>query len=318
MKIVLLFFMLMSSLLCSALEKPKQQYKASGGVTDFVVQDDSLYVATQASCIDIFDLKSAQKLKVIKLPKIEDFMHRSINSKVYSVDILGDKIVLLSQANRGFRRVHIYENENLELIISNKEELYISEVRFLDAKTLLFGLLSSELISYDIDRQKINWRIQVSHSKFSDLVLNEQKDEIIVADESGDLKRVSAKDGSLIETLSGENLDNVFQVDYKHGIIATAGQDRRVVVYDVENFLAYYKQAPFLIYSVGVSPNGKRVAYASDEENNVEVFEVKSKKVLGKFTGNKMTLTKILFLNEKEFLVASDAKIVNRYIINKE
>lgn len=287
MKIVLLFFMLMSSLLCSALEKPKQQYKASGGVTDFVVQDDSLYVATQASCIDIFDLKSAQKLKVIKLPKIEDFMHRSINSKVYSVDILGDKIVLLSQANRGFRRVHIYENENLELIISNKEELYISEVRFLDAKTLLFGLLSSELISYDIDRQKINWRIQVSHSKFSDLVLNEQKDEIIVADESGDLKRVSAKDGSLIETLSGENLDNVFQVDYKHGIIATAGQDRRV-------------------------------AYASDEENNVEVFEVKSKKVLGKFTGNKMTLTKILFLNEKEFLVASDAKIVNRYIINKE
>ena len=115
------------------------------------------------------------------------------------------KIILLPQANRGFRRVHIYENENLELIISSKEEL-------LESTTLTLKVLRS----------------------------------------------------------------------------------------------------------VGVSPNGKRVAYASDEENNVEVFEVKSKKVLGKFTGNKMTLTKILFLNEKEFLVASDAKIVNRYIINKE
>lgn len=313
MKGLALVLLFISSLFALSLNKPVLQYKSSGCVVDMVIRKEKLYVATKASRVDIFDVKSAEKLQSISVPRIKDFMGDVIDSKVYSVDVQGDKIAILSQANNGFRRVHIFKQGNLDLLISNEDKLYTSKLRFLDENTLVLGLLGNEIISYDISKKKINWSVQVSHSKFSDLVLNEKKDEIVIADESGDLKILSINKGKLIDVLSNQNLDNVFQVDYKNRIIATAGQDRRVVVYDLQNFSAYYKTAPFLIYSVGLSPSGNKVAYASDENNNVRVFDTKTKKTLGDFTGNKMTLVKILFLNEEKFLVASDDKVINLF-----
>ena len=73
--------------------------------------------------------------------------------------------------------------------------------------------------------------------------------------------------------------------------------------------------ANFLIYSVGLSPSGKLVGYAYDENNNVKVFNTITKKVIGIFGGNKMTLTNILFINENEFFSASDDKTINFYKI---
>ena len=313
MKSFILVLLFVSTLLSSSFQEPILKYKASGSVVDMVSNKGKLYVATNASAVDIFDIKTAQKIESIRIPRIKDFMGDIINSKVYSVDIYENKIAILSQGNKGFRRVHLFEDGKVELLISSTDALYTSKLRFLNEGTLLLGLLGNEIISYDIKKKKINWTVQVSHSKFSDFALNEVKDEVVVADESGDLKILDTKKGKLIETLSGKNLDNVFQVDVKNGIIATAGQDRRVVVYDVENLSAYYKTAPFLIYSVGVSPSGNKVAYASDEENNVEVFDAHTKETLGRFTRNKMTLTKILFLNEEKFLVASDDKVINLF-----
>jgi hypothetical protein len=86
-------------------------------------------------------------------------------------------------------------------------------------------------------------------------------------------------------------------------------------VYDTVLSSAYYKEAPFLIYSVGLSPSGKSVGFASDENNNVSVFETASQKSVGLYGGNKMTLSKILFLSEREFLVSSDDRTINFYTI---
>ncbi len=179
----------------------------------------------------------------------------------------------------------------------------------------MIALLGNQIISYDIEERKQNWIVSVSQSKFFDFRLNEEKTEVVVADESGDLKIYHTNDGSYIKTLSGQNLDNVFQADYKNGIIATAGQDRRVVVYDTVSGSAYYKSSSFLIYSVGLSPSGKRVGFASDENNNVTVFDRMSKKMIGLFGGNKMSLNNILFLDENRFLVSSDDRTINLYQI---
>jgi len=313
MKFFVAIFLVVSSVLAVDYVTPGMHFQASGSVVDMVHQEGKLYVATNASAVDIFELKTAKRLSSIKVPRIIDFMGDSIDSKVYSIDVYKERIVLLSQGNQGLRRFHLYEKGKLSSLALDLDNFYCSKLKFLDSTTLIMASLGNELLSYDMKEKKINWRIQVSHSKFSDLVLNENKSEAVVADESGDLKIFSTQDGRLIDTLSGENLDNVFQIDYKNGIIATAGQDRRVVVYDVANFSAYYKSSSFLIYSVGLSPGGEKVAYASDEDNNVRVFNAKTKETLGDFTGNKMTLTKILFLDEKQFLVSSDSSVINLF-----
>ena len=315
MKKILILIIFITQLYSQNIQKPDIQYISSGAVVDIVYKDKKLYSATDASCVDIFDTSTQKIIKKIKVSQITDFMGDIIDSKVYSVDLIKNKILILSQAQKGARRVHIYENNSLKLILPYTKKLFIAKAKFLDENTIILGLLSNEIISYDIKKQKENYRIQVSQSKFSNFVLTEDKTEIIVADESGDLKIHSTKDGSFKSELSGQNLDNVFQVDIKNGIIITAGQDRRVVIYAPKFHSVYYKIAKFLVYSVGLSPSGKIGAYASDENNNVTVFNTITKRKIAMFTGNKMTLTNILFINENEFFCASDDKTINQYKI---
>lgn len=315
MKKIIIILTLISSLYASNIQKPVAQFISSGAVTDIVYKDSKLYSATDASCVDIFDTKTKKIIQKIQVSQITDFMGDLIDSKVYSVDIIKDKILILSQAQKGARRVHIYQNNSLELFIPYTERLFIAKAKFIDENTILLGLLSNEIISYDLKNKKENYRVSISQSKFSNFVLNEDKTQVIVADESGDLKIHSTKDATFLKELSGQNLDNVFQVDTKKGIIATAGQDRRVVIYEQKSNSSYYEHAKFLVYSVGLSPSGKIVGYAADEDNNVALFNTITKSKLGVYGGNKMTLSSILFINEKEFFAASDDKTINLYKI---
>jgi len=312
---LLLITILISSLYSAKVQEPTATFEASGFVTDLIYKDGKLYAATDASSIDIFDIETKKLIQKITVSKIKDFMGDTIDSKIYSVDIFEDKIMILSQAKRGARRVHIYKDNKLELILPYTEKLFIGKAKFIDKNTILLGLLGNDIISYDIKKKKQNWITQVSQSKFSNFILNEDKTEVIIADESGDIKIHKTKDGSFIKMLSGQNLDNVFQVDRKKNIIATAGQDRRIAIYNTELNSSYYKTAKFLIYSVGLSPSAKLVGFSSDEENNVKVFKTSTKSDLGIYGGNKGTLTNILFINEKEFFVSSESTTINFYKI---
>lgn len=315
MKLFLIFTLLISSLFSAAIKEPIASFTASGSIVDMLYKDGKLYCATAASSVDIFDFETKKLIETIKVEQIFDFMGDLIDSKVYSVDVIDDKILILSQDKKGFRRVHIHQNGVTKPLFDYSKSLTVAKAKFLNANTILLGLLSNELISYDIAKNSQNYSIQVSGAKFSDFVLNEDKSEVVVADESGNLKIHSTKDGKFLKLLADQNLDNVFQVDYKKGVIATAGQDRRMVIYVPKFDSAYYSETKFLIYSVGLSPSGKIVGYASDENNNVTLQNTITKANLGKFGGNKMTLTKIIFINENDFLVASDDKVINQYSI---
>ena len=315
MKFLWIIALLVASLFAAKLQTPSMRYVASGVVTDMVVKEELLYVSTDASRVDVFDLKSGKIVHNVQIDKIKDFMGDEIDAKIFSVDVVDEKILILSQANQGYRRVYVYQNDATRLIIDESLALSIAKAKFLDKNTLLLVLLSDEIISYDIAKKRQNYRVSASASKFSDFVLNEDKTQVAVTDESGDVQLLNTRDGSRIKTFSGQNLDNVFKIDYKNSLIATAGQDRRVVIYDVNSSSSYYKLSSFFVYCVGLSPSGVLAAYSSDENNNVTVFNTKTKSDLAVFTGNKITLSKILFLNENDFLVASDSHVINRYKI---
>lgn len=315
MKFLVPMQLLIVALFAQSIQMPQKSYHASGAVVDMVVEGQRLYAATNVGIVDIFDIKSAKKVQTIRVPRIRDFMGDLVDSKIYSVDLIDQRLAILSQASGGFGRLHIFHNGELQEVIGEKAKLNIAKANFLDSHTLIVATLGSEIIQYDLKNKKQRWLKQVSHSKFSNFALNEKKDEIVIADESGDLKLLRTADGSLIRVLSGQNVDNVFQVDYKNGVIATAGQDRRIVIYDMKNGVTYYKSSPFLIYSAALSPTAAIAAYSSDENNNITLFETQTKKDIDLYGANKMTITKILFLNEKEFLVSSDDTRINYYTI---
>ena len=295
---------------------PFYSLDTSGGVTDLLINDEKLYVATTASAIDIFDINTKEKIDKITVAKITDFTGDEIDSKVYSVDVLDKDILILSQGKNGGRNIDIYKNKKLERIIFDEDRLFIARAKYLDENHIIYALLSNQLYLYDIKNKRISKEIQISQSRFSNFSLTNDKSKIIVADESGNLTMLDSKTFDIIRTFKGQNLDNVFQVDIKNDLIITAGQDRRTVVYNINQNNSYYKDGSFLIYSAGLSPSGKLGAFASDEENNVTVFDTNTKKDLYKLTQNKSTLTNILFLNENEIFVTSDDKKINYYKLN--
>ena len=289
---------------------------ASSAVTDLVLKDEKLYASTTASSVDIFNISNHEKIESIKLPKIKDFIGDDIDSKVYSIDVLEEKILILFQGEKGGRNISIYKNGNFDSIIEDKDKLFIARAKFIDENHIIYALLSNQIYLYDLKNKKVLKEIQISQSKFSNFVLTQDKSKIIVCDESGILTMIDSKSFEIIKTFENQNLDNVFQVDTKNGIIITAGQDRRSAIFYMNSKNAYYKEFSFIIYSAGLSPSGNLAGVASDEDNNVTIFNTKTKENLYKLTQNKSTLTNILFINENEIFVSSDDKKINYYKID--
>ena len=109
---------------------PNKIIKISGVTVDIVRSGDKLYVATDSSSVDIIDIKSKKVLKHIKIAKIKDFMGDTIDSKIYSVDVINGMVLILSQDNGGFRRVDIYKNGKLKHIITKDDKLVLEVGEF--------------------------------------------------------------------------------------------------------------------------------------------------------------------------------------------
>ena len=295
---------------------PTSSLLASGGVIDLVLNNDKLYASTAASSVDIFDIKTQERIDSIKMPKIKDFLGDVIDSKIYSVDVLENNILILSQGEQGGRNLDIYTNGKFENIIKDTERQFIARAKFLDENHIIYALLSNQIYLYDIKNKKILKEIQISQSKFSSFRLTQDKSKLVVCDESGVISMLDSKSFDILKTFRYQNLDNVFQVDIKDNLILTAGQDRRAAVYNLDTNKAYYKEYSFLIYAAALSPSTKLAAVASDEENNVTIFDTSSQANLYKLTENKATLSNILFLNENEIFVTSDDKQINYYKID--
>jgi WD40 repeat protein len=133
--------------------------------------------------------------------------------------------------------------------------------------------------------------------------LSADKKTAVTASESGQVTIVSTKTGEILKQPAPLNLDNIYKLAYQNGNIITAGQDRRVGVYP-QNAKPYTIKSNFLVYSVGLSPSGKLGVYSSNEENDLQLFDVESGKKLHTLTGHESIPSTIRFFDENGFFSA--------------
>jgi len=281
-------------------------------VTDLLLDKQTLYAATGSGAVDVFDTAARTRVETIVLPGIRDFLGDTVAPKVYAVDKLGERLLITSQGVSGFRDVYLYENRALRKVIDAGEGLYITESRFVDANRVLLGLLSSELVLYDISAQKVLYRHAVKErssggSAFSDMALDEARRRVATADESGEIHLFEIDPFRHLKVLKGQNVDNVYKLDYKKGTVITAGQDRRCAIYEPGG-RAYYVGAEFLIYAAALSPSGKRGVYAATIDNDLKVFDTATKGELALLKGHKATLSSFAFVDERHLFSAADER----------
>ena len=311
---IVIFLALLSTLFAQKLIQPTYIYKLSNGLaTDMIVQKEKLYISTDTGKVDIFNATNHKRVQTISLSKIKDFMGDKIDSKIFAIDTMANKLLILSQDNGGYSRIHIFKNNTLNAVLTGKDKLNIIKAKFINKETILLGLISNDIISYNVKTHKRNWTRQASMSKFSSFDLNNDKSMVAVADESGDVHLLATKDGSLIQKFTGQNVDNIFSIAFQGDIILTGGQDRRAAIYNIKNKSAYYKQSHFFIYGVGLSPEGKIGAYSSDINNNITLFYTQTRENIATYKATNMIVNSIYFTTKNKFYVVSNSKDVCYY-----
>jgi len=285
---------------------PTSTIEVNGTVKDMVLDGDNIVVATDNGHIEVYDTIKKEKIKQINIPNVKDFMGDEIPARVMSTDTIDGKYLLLSDSGKGgYSNLFIYDN-NLTQILSPSDKKAIIKARFIDKEHILLGYLSNEVALLDLTTKKEKYKVQLSESKFSDFALNEDKTQVVFSCESGVLNVVDVKSGKIIKELKGQNVDNVYRVDFKKDTVSGAGQDRRGSIYDVSTGKGTYIAGDFLIYSTALSPSAKKVAFSMDEKNNITIYNTSSKSKIALLKGQKSTLSVIIFKDENRLFSASD------------
>lgn len=291
---------------------PEREINAGGNVIDIVVQEGKIIAGTDAGTVEIYNLEDGTLIDSITFPKITGFLDEKVGAKVYSVDKINgeERYMIVLQGEGSYRHVYIVDDGKLTKIIDETSQLMIKKAKFVDRNRLLLGLMSNELVLFDIEKQQQLYRFQLSWSQFSDFQISEDKMSVASGDEAGKIYIVDVEKGTVRKTLNGGNVDNVYKVDFKGMRIATAGQDRRGIVYNVNTGSFERYDASFLIYACALSPSSKLGAWAFTEENEIVVFDLETQKELHLLHGQKSTMNTIVFIDEKRLVSGSDDKFI--------
>ena len=299
---------------------PKYSLKASGAVYSVIVENNTLYAATDAGCIDVFNWKNKKKINSIHFPMIKDFMGDEMPPKIYSIDKWPkqEKLIVISQGKHGFRNAFIINGKKQEQIFSaEKDKMMIKKALFIEENKILIATLGNEIMLYDLKTKSFLYKKQFGTSVFSDIDINNEKTLAAATDESGNIHIIDIITGAKIKDLRGENLDNIYQVVFNDQKIIGAGQDRRASIYSANSSNCYYLKSPFIIYSVGLSKDGKWGAYSYGEENFIRVFNTSTKIEKAMLKGQKSTLTQIKFVQNNYIITASEDELIMVWQLNE-
>ncbi|SFV57148.1 Periplasmic nitrate reductase component NapL [hydrothermal vent metagenome] len=315
-KKIFLLFVLSGSILSASQIKPSKTFSVHGNMNDIIYKDGLIYAATANGKVDILSLKSGKIKKEISLSKIKDFMGDTIDSEVFSVDVIQNKILILSQDNNGYTRLDIYQDGKLIHILDKSDKLYIVKAKFISKNKVLLALLSNVYMLYDIQAKKIIWQEQITMSKFSNFALNDNKTKVASADESGDVNIVLLKDGKILKHFDGVNKDEVFGIDWSRDLVITGGKDKKVGLYDLKSSQKFQKEYSFFIYSVALSSDAKLAAASVNDKNDVVIFDTVNREDRYRLIKNSSKIVSIIFLNSnKDLLVAANNDKINLYHI---
>lgn len=295
-------------LLCVVLHardiSPSFSLHTVGAINDFVVDANRLYVATDRGSVDVFDLTTKKIIHQIVLEPIVSYQDKVIPAPISSVDVLKGKVLIVSRTKDNYRDVWIYENYALRQILDAKQKLMIKEARFVDDNHIIFATVDSDIIMYEMGENYQVYHKHISQSTLGDMILSKDKKKIITADESGEVRIFDVQSSKEETGFPPENLDKVFHVAHSGDVTITAGQDRRVAVYE-KGQKPYHIKNDFIVYCVGLSPSGRVGVYSSTEENYLQLFDISTKQKKDRLVGHKRIINQIRFINET-MLFSSD------------
>jgi WD40 repeat protein len=290
--------------------------EASGLVSDFVVEGTTLYAATDRGSIDIFDLIERKVIGSILLDPIPTAQGDTVPARIYSVDRHKGATLILSRGRGGYRDLWLHDGLEVKKVKADSK-LFAKKARFTQTGDIFLGTFGSDIMLYDTREGFPVYRQHISESTLGGIALSDDKRKAILSDESGAVRVVDIASSRIEHLLDAEHVDNIYRVAYRKGIILTAGQDRRVGVYDLEHNRSYHINSDFLVYCVALSPDGKTGIYSSGVDHDLQLFDIATRAKGDRLVGHHATVNKILFLDDSLLISAGDERKIYIWKLSK-
>lgn len=285
---------------------PEKTFRVQGNVVSVFVDQGFIYAATDQGRVEIFRIEDGSKEREIVLENISNYFDEVFPPKVFNVDMLDQKMLILSEGVGGTRNVFILQDGKLNQVIGEKDRLSIKLAKWVDSGHILLGLMSNEAILFNVEKKTARYRAQYSPSTFSHFAFDAQRTTAAWTCESGIVYIIDVQSGKVLKEIKGANKDNVYKVDFENGKVLTAGQDRLAALYDVKSGSFDTYQGSFLIYAVGLDSTASLAAVALNEKSEIAIINTETKQTLAWLKGHKSIINSIIFLNQKEIVTGSD------------
>ncbi len=307
MKKTLLYLLLFTFWLFANDLKPLKEIKIDAAVLDMVVAKNAIYVATDASTVVVLD-KNLSIKKEIKVRKVKDFMGTLNDADIYSVDVMGDKILFLAQAEDGYAELFIHENNQTKKVLDKSLMLYAKAAKFVDQQRAILVLMSDEVVLYDLQAGKILKKAKAGEYFYSAMAIDKSRRFVVVGDEGGEVIVVDPQTLQRVKLFKDVNKDKILSLAIAAPLIGAGSRaDKKLALYSLQGGKPKtYTNPDFFIYVVGISPDKKYVVYGDNEKYILKVADSNSLDVRHKLIGHKNIINVVRFIDSKTLLTGSE------------
>jgi WD40 repeat protein len=289
-----------------------------GYISKVAVSQTQMAVGLENGKIQFWKWGEKNLSQEVTLPQIEDFMGDKIAMPIYSLDFSpdGSKLLIVGGGEDGKRNVFVYNLETGKLDKIWETKITLMKGAFTNDGKIFFALLSDEALLFNPDTKKIEYRKQVGNYVFSQWAIEPERKLAVFGDESGAIKVVDIDTGEVLKIIDGYNKDKTVALNFNGEYIANGSADTRISLYNYRNgsYVLKFKNQ-FIPYGVATSPDNRYFAYQLNENNDIEVMDLKSgddnesrQKIVLK--GHTMALNGMKFLDNTRLLSYSPAELI--------
>jgi len=305
MKLFIIFLFLGVYALFAKELTPYKSIKVGDAMSDFVRADGKLIVATKESSLAIYDLASAALVEKITIAKQTSILGDEIGIIIASVDSFDGRIIFSTRHVDSWGDIYLYEQKKLTKLLDASQKIAPKEIKFANTNQIIINTMENELILFDIPKREFLYKTPLNEASFSDFVLSEDKKTLFTANEVPIVFKVEVQSGKILESYEEANKRDIFTIDYKSGILATGGKDKRLVLYKSPKSFTM-TNADFFISSVALSPDATQVAFSKNEDDDIAVVETEKLKELYLLKKHTTKIVKIDFISNSELLTADE------------
>ena len=284
------------------ISQPDKVIKAGANVISSNLIDEILYLGTDGSELDIYDIKADKFLEPIKFRTVKTHFSDEEPAKIFSIDRLGDMLLVLTEMDYNERYLYVFKKENdswsevSNMHLANKSA---KKAFFIDEKTAVVSDFGNEIYYIDLESKKAVFKHKFSIALYVDFEINKTRDKIAIGAESGVIYIYNLKTRQTEQTINFFK-DNMYDIDYKNDVVAVGCIDKQAGVFN--GSMSYFK-SDFIVYATGLSEDAKTLAYMNGEESDILVYDIASKTKLATVKTGQQILNEI-YLSDSGRLIS--------------